>query len=369
LQDAEAIANIALFYSHETMHQLTPQCHEEVLEHFQGAYQALLEHHIPFDIVCERQALADELQRYDVCVLPNAINMSDEAIAAIHSYVDNGGNLVSTYQTATKDQDGIGRDHPGLIELTGVEVLAAFHADGPRGIARFGGQNPALYCRVKGGHAISQGLEGRLFSFSGSTLLVRLEEGVEAPAVVLDYDSEILARDGFFTWYPGEEASPMITARELGSNNRVVYIAADLTRAYWLYGWPELAQLFTQSVLWAAQSEPPFKVTSPHPLVEVRGYRRPVDDAIVLIFSNLATNQTLTVRGGGFPLDRANMVRSHSATIIVPQFDLHIRLRSDLHEGRTLRSLIGSEVSTESHGHWLEIQIPKLDAYEALILE
>ncbi|NIM94033.1 MAG: hypothetical protein GTO18_10035 [Anaerolineales bacterium] len=369
LADAQPLVNIALLYPYQSLRAVDMKDREIILEHFQGAYQALSEHHIPFEPITEEQIISGVLAGMDLCLIPNAKCLSDKTVEMLSSYAHEGGNLILCFETGMKDDAGEIREDPALWDLAGVKAIGKFDAFGPRGIAGYGGGSPTLYCRINYSHPITEGLENRLTSFSGSTLLLEIEDNVETVAQVLDYDPEVLKRDGFFTWYPGEVLSPLITARETEWGSRIVFIAGDLTRSYWLHGWPELSQLLAQSVSWATGTRPPYKIISNHPLVEVRGYVRNEEGELILILSNLASNQMATVRGGGFPADPRNLIRNHHVTHIVPQANIKILLHGELGQGKNVHALLSSEISSEIQGDSLEILIPRLGPYEVVLIE
>ncbi len=79
------------------------------------AEQALIEGHVPFELVFDRH-LAD-LTRYKVLVLPDAECLSDQQIAAIRGFVERGGSLVATGKAGLYDQWRRLRVTPGLAGL------------------------------------------------------------------------------------------------------------------------------------------------------------------------------------------------------------------------------------------------------------
>ena len=97
---------------------------------FRGAYRALVETHIPFDVLpdsCLAEAEGDgRLGRYRAVVLPNAAALSDEQCALLDGYVERGGGLVATFETATHDATGQPRAGGvlGLASLGAARVLA-----------------------------------------------------------------------------------------------------------------------------------------------------------------------------------------------------------------------------------------------------
>lgn len=71
---------------------------------FVGAYKLLSEAHLPFDIVVAPQLTSERLANYKVLVVPNAIHMSRQQVDTIKAWVEAGGNLMFTYNSATRDE-------------------------------------------------------------------------------------------------------------------------------------------------------------------------------------------------------------------------------------------------------------------------
>ena len=98
-----------------------------------GVFRALVESHVPFDIVPDTmlagEGAAAVLGRYRAVVLPNIAVLDDEQLAALDRYVEDGGGLVATYDTAGFDADGHVRKEIGLASL-GAAAVAERH-DGP----------------------------------------------------------------------------------------------------------------------------------------------------------------------------------------------------------------------------------------------
>jgi hypothetical protein len=85
---------------------------------YRGAYRALLESGLPFDLVSDRIAGAEDfpavLRRYEVIVLPDVTCMSAQEAAALDAYVAAGGNLIVTAETGMLDEFGERRESNAL---------------------------------------------------------------------------------------------------------------------------------------------------------------------------------------------------------------------------------------------------------------
>jgi hypothetical protein len=93
-----------------------------------GVFRALVEGHVPFDILPDDQLLAaardGRLSRYEVVVLPNVAALDDAQTAALDQYVENGGGIVATYDTSAFDGEGRARAEFGLRALGARRVVA-----------------------------------------------------------------------------------------------------------------------------------------------------------------------------------------------------------------------------------------------------
>ncbi len=95
-----------------------------------GAYRALVESHIPFDILPDHKLAAAEadgrLARYRAIVLPNAAALSDEQATILDTFVERGGGLVASFETGTLDAQGRPRAEGAMAlqSLGAARVLA-----------------------------------------------------------------------------------------------------------------------------------------------------------------------------------------------------------------------------------------------------
>ena len=120
--DVEPVADVAIHVSMPTINWYHPdrvaQGAEDLPMNIQGIAQALVELHIPFNVV-----LDDDLARdhgYRVLVLPNVASMSDEQVDAVASFVERGGSLVATNVTSLYDEKYRTRSDYALADVFGA---------------------------------------------------------------------------------------------------------------------------------------------------------------------------------------------------------------------------------------------------------
>ena len=100
VKDTKPYAEIGLFYS-ERNYELDPDTHLD----FKGAFKVLTEAHLPFDVVDETGIAVEELKRFKLLIVPYVIYLDKEKIDIIKQYIEKGGNILTCYRTASKDED------------------------------------------------------------------------------------------------------------------------------------------------------------------------------------------------------------------------------------------------------------------------
>ena len=88
-----------------------------------GAFRALVESHLPVEVLQEESCTVERLRPYPVVVLANVAAMSEGEAEMFHAYVRGGGVLVSTGNTALYDEYGRPRRESALADVFGAAYL------------------------------------------------------------------------------------------------------------------------------------------------------------------------------------------------------------------------------------------------------
>ena len=91
-----------------------------------GAYQAMLERHLPVSLVTDRELKRGVLEDHKVLFLPNCAAMSDAELDTVRRFVREGGGLVATYETSLYDENAQPRKSFGLADLLHATKVGAF---------------------------------------------------------------------------------------------------------------------------------------------------------------------------------------------------------------------------------------------------
>ncbi len=122
-------ADVALVYSQATLDFYRQSGGEgplgsppRVNDSLQGAYQALLEARIPFDMLLAEDLENSVPDRYKEIILANTAMLSGSAVENLERFVEQGGGLVATFETSLYDETGKRREDFGLGKLFGAHT-------------------------------------------------------------------------------------------------------------------------------------------------------------------------------------------------------------------------------------------------------
>ena len=209
----------------------------QATDYLQGLYAALLQGRFLFDFVHESDLSKETLGRYRALLVPNAAHLSDESCRQIRAYVDAGGSLLATFETARYNEWGDARSEPALAQVCGISV--AGEVVGPAANS---------YMRIEERHPVLAGFDGTaLLPGPESRLPIRLREaGRPALTVVPSYPA--FPPEMVYPRAPRTD-EPAAVFRELGTS-RVAYFAGDVDRTFWRSGNPDLSHLLQNTVRW-----------------------------------------------------------------------------------------------------------------------
>lgn len=332
----ESLAEVGLVYSLRTVdHYGKDRPQERYDSHFRGYYKALLQAHIPFDIIHEASLADADLRRYKTLVLPNAACLPDGALAAVREFVRGGGGLVATHETSLFDERGGRRDDFALADLFGatyggLTLSGLFHS----------------HLKLAGDHPLTGGLAGTaMLPNDGAACVVSAGERAAVPLTLVPpcpiYPPE-LAWPRFT-----ETGRPMAVTHEAGG--RVVYFPGTPDRLYWERNLPDHALLLAEAVRWTGR---PLEVGLPDwEPVDVHVYRHA--DRVALHLVNL----TGTERG---PLYKLHPIRN---------LEVSLRLPADIRTDRAAALVQTGPLAAERSGDTVRVVIPELRHYEVLVFQ
>jgi hypothetical protein len=346
---AESGAQVALVYSRYTQDNYAgDDTHGKYLDAVRGYYCALLEAHVPFDVISDKFIDAEALKRYRVLVLPNMACIADASAAAIEQFVAAGGSLVATFDTGARRQDGAGRTQPALAKLLGVTVR---------------GRRTDL----KSSYACIERADDPLVAGVGDTDLIPNEgalvevEAAPGRMVPLTLIPPVIAHSGATISIPEYSAIRATTGvpvavHGLYGKGRSVYFANAMDALFYRYGFPDLGRVLANAVRYALGDAHDFEVDAPE-FVDVALRVQPGRKLVHLI---------------NFPVGKhLNTGWRHAGRTIVPLRDIAVRIKlaagEHVHEVRAGSN--ESKLTVVMDGAWARVTVPALDDHEIVIFE
>ncbi len=90
---------------------------------FQGAHKAMAYDHVPWGVLLDENLTLESLRRFPVVVLPNVAILSPVEVTLLTRYVEQGGHLLVTGCTGTRDRWGNPASESALSALIGARLL------------------------------------------------------------------------------------------------------------------------------------------------------------------------------------------------------------------------------------------------------
>ena len=126
----QSAAEVALVYSRTTLDYAGAANPDlNYLDGFRGAYNALMDGRLPFDLISDKKIKAQALARYKSVLLPNLACITDEAAEELRKYMEGGGHVVATYRTGFCDEWGDERAHPIVAGWLGARYTGQTQRD------------------------------------------------------------------------------------------------------------------------------------------------------------------------------------------------------------------------------------------------
>jgi len=319
---------------------------DKVASHRGGVARTLLESHIPFDVIAEHNVTPETLSQYKVVVLPNNFCMSDRIAEVLRGYVAKGGGLVATYESSLYDQWGERRKDFALADVFGASYIASYvNAPNRVGFAQAAHQiTDDPYLRDIMG-------TGGYNTFWGKFTRVKAAANTIAPLDAIDTPN---ANDASKKNWP-----PLLVSEY--KFGKVAYFPAAFDAAYFDASYPYQRVVMANAVRWAAQGEPPVRVTAPMCVMagfltkETAGKKQ----TIVHLLNDLHTGS-----GHGSAADKQFALREE----VIPLANIKVLFRGQKPE-RVKLAPAGTELgATGVDGGW-EVTVPELTLHSVVVAE
>jgi hypothetical protein len=258
LRNTAPVARVGMVYSEQTNRKYGgkpwQQRHQE---HTLGMYHALVEDHMPFEMVNDKLLDAEHLKPFKLLILPNIAALSDAQCDQLRKFVESGGSLVATFETSLYDEEGKPRPDFALADLFGVAYDQA--VEGPM-------RNSYMHFKkdVKTNqfHPVLKGFENtpRIINAIHRVKVKPTSDAFPSPVTLVPTYPDLPMED-VYPRIPETDIRDLYL-REAGKG-RVAYIPGDIDRSFWQMLNTDHSLLLRNTIRWALQEEPIVTISGP----------------------------------------------------------------------------------------------------------
>lgn len=331
-EDLRSLARVALIYSQTTMDFYgQDDAFQRALAEYRGFYEALVETHVQFDVLHDDNLEGADLSRYDLLILPNVAALSDAQAARLDAYVEQGGHLVATYETASCDQDGQARPSLALASI-GCRLVERRQAQGS-------------YWRIADRNLLP-GLEATdLIALGDMFWIVEPVDAARGPLVGLRWIPPVRNNTPEYAYWEEETHIPGLVLSSFGWGE-AAYLPWQVGKLYHLWGVPEYRRLILDLVRrWV----PPLVTTNAPGSVEITLHHPRGDRSRALVHLLNATGW-----------------QSKPLTQVIALRDIAVWVRGDYVAARDLQS--DAELPLAKEGDGVSFTVSRLDTFAAVEL-
>lgn len=250
LRNTAPMARVGMVFSEQTNRKYGGKpWQQRSNEHSLGMYHALVEGHIPFEMVNDRLLDEAHLKPYKLLILPNIAALSNQQCDQLRAFVASGGSILATFETSLYDEEGRVRSDFALKDVFGVSYDN--EVEGPM-------RNSYLKFKKEAGtnsyHPVLNGLEDA-YRIINTAYQVKAKplSAFSSPVTLVPTYPDLPMEDV----YPRVEETDIreLYIRELGES-RIAYFPGDMDRSFWQIMSPDYSRLLRNTILWTLNEEP-----------------------------------------------------------------------------------------------------------------
>ncbi len=355
------IAQVAVYYSEDNMVWYGREDRtQNVKVHLYGAFRALTEAKIDYDIIVDLEA--GTIAAYDCILLPNVACMSETECANIRKYVRNGGGLVASAATSLFNEEGVPAGDFQLEDLFGA--------------ARTG--DTSTYSRVYNKYDVDEFIgentsdDGMMTSW-GTCQKLSITTGKQLASIVYPYTEP--SADRFINSMANPPAvytdEPACVSNKFGEG-KVVYFSSEIERNYLITSFPELREILCNAVRHTLSKPLKVEVIS-DALIEVNTFQS--ESHLYIHLVNGQSNKGMTFSEGKPALGKSHIHGSTSYVEtreiiqkVIPTCDIKIVVR-DIEARQVIQAPKKETLNFDEVGNDIEITVPRIEYHDIIVIE
>jgi hypothetical protein len=302
-----------------------------------GAFAACLYNHI--QVTSSMASLLEDpqkLAKYKVIYLADNVYLSDDQIKNLKQFVANGGGLVASYATSLYSGDGRRNSSFALADLLRVKSIELPH-ELENYQAMIGGPNDLYLSCKKEIKGMAKWKDQLLPAWYYEP--VQVEQGGE---VIMN----IVTGDGERPVLPG------VVLSQYGKG-KVLYCASSIESLFRSNGNPELKNLIADFISMVAPDPPSFVVKAPSALIANMANSK---HYYLLHLTNWTGNK----------FEKTHLMEDYISPVE------NVRVKFSIPGQRkiiSIKTITGSKMNANKNGNSVEVVLPRVDAYEGILIE
>jgi hypothetical protein len=353
--------NSRVFYGREP-----GKVEERYLASVLGTFRTAIEEHLPTTVICDWNLVPEDLAKYKVVVLPNTACLDERQVKALRDYVAGGGGLVASLDASLCNEFGTPREDFALADVLGVsrqgvavvkgveEKPAELDENFARSLSpEYWEKRKDIFDLLIPADSIFD--EPRVRKLIGQDPVTF--KGPLLPVKLTSDKAKVAATVAARTI--GAAQQPAVITNEFGTG-RVVYFAAGLDSANYIYAYPYQRLMLRRAIEWAAAAPPPIRVTAPM-CVHTSFFRQRHDGKerlLIHLYNDVNTTAFHALPGDDVPLREE----------VLPIHDIRVQL-----SGYQVKSIHqqpeGKELRIHAAQDKVEVVVPKLEVHSILVVE
>lgn len=270
---------------------------------WRGITQALIRARIPYQPV-HADHIERDTSKLSLLILPNLASLSQDQVASIRRFVNQGGNLFATGDSSLYNENGEKLKDYALSDLFGAHSGKKSGAEDIENLRRTAHTYlrliPEMRKKVYGPqtgtepeindvrHEILKGFDDTdILPYGGFLTPANIER---TSKILMTFIPEFPIYPPETAWMrePKTEIAGLMT-NTLSNGSRVVFMPADIDRQFARYNLPDHGNLLANIIRWVSKDDSPLKVEGPG-LIDCNMYQQP--GAMILHLTNLTSAGT-----------------------------------------------------------------------------
>ncbi len=338
---------------------------ERYLSNVLGMFRMAMEEHLGVTVINDWNLTTEDLSRYKVLLLPNTACLAKAQADAVREFVGNGGGLVASTDTSLFDDLGDPRGSYTLADVFGVKYLGIPTGEGGKteqidvnflkGVnANYWEKRKNIFDLTLLDNEKTVWGDERLKTYVGDYPVVFKGQAVSVQTA--SPEAKILAT--LNTRVAAPERIPAVVSNLYGKG-KVIFFAAGVDSAYYLYSYPYHRLLLKDAVQWVAPS--PFGIQVQAPMsVQTTFYHQSKDGERLVVHLYNSTNTTANHAKAADDVP----IREE----ILPVHDLHVTFK-----GYSIKRIHlepeGKDLPLSQGGDETTVVVPRLDIHSLLVAE